>query len=51
MTVLGVAHYLRCSPITIHRLLRERAIPGFRVGDWRFRRSAIDLRPPAYPNR
>jgi len=40
MTVKEVARYLNCHPYTVHRLLRQRAIPSFRVGGgWRLRRS------------
>jgi excisionase family DNA binding protein len=43
LTVPMLAEYLLCHPSTIYRLLKNRRIPGFRVGsDWRFRRSAID---------
>ena len=43
MTVPMLAEYLLCHPSTIYRLLKNKRIPGFRVGsDWRFRRSAID---------
>ncbi len=42
MTLRDVARYLHCEPVTIYRLLRKRAIPGIRVGDWRFRRLDID---------
>ena len=43
MTVRSLALYLRCTPSTVYRLLRERKIPAFRLGsDWRFFRSAID---------
>lgn len=43
MTVQEVAEYLDCHPYTVHRLLRQHEIPGFRLGgDWRLRRSDID---------
>jgi excisionase family DNA binding protein len=43
LTVPMLAEYLLCHPSTIYRLLKNKRIPGFRVGsDWRFRRSAID---------
>jgi excisionase family DNA binding protein len=43
LTVPMLAEYLLCHPSTIYRLLKNRRIPGFRVGsDWRFRKSAID---------
>jgi excisionase family DNA binding protein len=38
MTLCDVAHYLHCEQVTIYRLLSKRAIPGIRVGYWRFRR-------------
>jgi excisionase family DNA binding protein len=43
MTVRGAADYLHCTYFTILRLLRKRAIPGFRLGgEWRFTRSDVD---------
>jgi excisionase family DNA binding protein len=43
LTVPMLAEYLLSHPSTIYRLLKNKRIPGFRVGsDWRFRRSAID---------
>jgi excisionase family DNA binding protein len=43
LTVPMLAEYLLCHPSTIYRLLKNKRIPGFRVGsDWRFRKSAID---------
>jgi len=43
MTVEQVASYLHCSPTTIYRLLKKKAIPAFRLGsDWRFNRESID---------
>jgi excisionase family DNA binding protein len=43
MTVASLALYLRCSPASIYRLLKEKQIPAFKLGsDWRFSRSAID---------
>ena len=43
MTMQEVADYLHCHYTTIHRLLRQRAIPAFRLGsDWRLRRSDVD---------
>ena len=37
MDLHEVAAYLRVHETTIHRLLKKRAIPAFRVGrDWRF---------------
>jgi excisionase family DNA binding protein len=43
MTVGDVAAYLNCHYSTVYRLLRNRGIPGFRLGgDWRFRREDLD---------
>ena len=43
LTVPMLAEYLLCHPSTIYRLLKNKQIPGFRIGsDWRFRRSVID---------
>ena len=43
MTVADLAEYLRCSPTTIYRMLRNQSVPAFKMGsDWRFNRSSID---------
>jgi excisionase family DNA binding protein len=43
MTVPELAEFLRVNPATIYRLLRDKRIPGFRVGsEWRFDREAIE---------
>lgn len=43
MTVSMLADYLRCHPSTIYRLLRQKRLPGFKIGsDWRFKKSVID---------
>jgi excisionase family DNA binding protein len=43
MTVGMLADYLRCHPSTIYRLLRQKRLPGFKIGsDWRFKKSVID---------
>jgi excisionase family DNA binding protein len=43
LTITELSVHLRVHPTTIYRLLRERRIPGFRVGSaWRFNRSAIE---------
>ena len=43
MTVLQVAEYLVVNPETIYLLLKNRRIPGLRLGSiWRFRRSDIE---------
>ena len=43
MTVREVCAYLRVSRATIYRLLKEKQIPAFRLGnDWRFNIEQID---------
>lgn len=43
MTIKDLAHFLQCHQSTIYRLLRKRAIPGFKIGsDWRFYRDTIE---------
>jgi excisionase family DNA binding protein len=43
MTMSEVCGYLRVHPSTIYRLLKNKELPGFRVGaDWPFRREEID---------
>jgi excisionase family DNA binding protein len=43
LTVHNVAEHLRVHPSTIYRLLKNKQLPGFRVGsDWRFDRKEID---------
>jgi excisionase family DNA binding protein len=42
MTVAEVADYLRVSPSTIYRLLKNGELRGFKVGDWRFNRQTLD---------
>ena len=42
-TVQELSEHLRVHPTTIFRLLRERKLPGFRVGaNWRFHFAAIE---------
>jgi excisionase family DNA binding protein len=42
-TLRELAAYLKVNPRTIHRLLSEGGLPGFRVGHaWRFRRESVD---------
>jgi excisionase family DNA binding protein len=42
MTVQEVAEFLKLSKITVYKLVKKGAIPGFRVGNsWRFRREDI----------
>jgi excisionase family DNA binding protein len=42
MTVPEVAAYLRIHPSTVYRMLRNKQLPGFRLGDWRFNVEQID---------
>jgi excisionase family DNA binding protein len=43
LTVDQVARYLRVDKFTIYRLVTQRKIPAFRVGNqWRFKRAMID---------
>ena len=43
ITVGELASTLRCHPATIYRLVKQKKLPGFRVGfDWRFSRQAIE---------
>jgi excisionase family DNA binding protein len=43
MTVEELASKLRCHSATIYRLIKQRKIPGFKVGaDWRFSNQTID---------
>jgi excisionase family DNA binding protein len=43
MTVAELAQYLQLHPSTVHRLLRERRIPAFKVGsNWRFNKEVIE---------
>jgi excisionase family DNA binding protein len=43
LTVLEVADYLRVHPSTVYRLLKNRQLPGFKMGsDWRFNLESID---------
>jgi excisionase family DNA binding protein len=43
LTVTMLAHYLRCHPSTVYRLLKNKKIPAFRIGsDWRFQKSVIE---------
>ena len=43
MNIIQVADYLHTHPSTIYRLLKNRKIPGFRLGsDWRFRRADLE---------
>jgi excisionase family DNA binding protein len=43
LTVSTLAEYLHCHPGTIYRMLRDKSIPGFKLGGgWRFKRSTIE---------
>jgi excisionase family DNA binding protein len=43
LTVSEVSEYLNIHRTTVYRLLRERRLPGFRIGsDWRFSVEAIE---------
>jgi excisionase family DNA binding protein len=43
LTVPELSEYLHIHKTTIYRMLRERKLPGFRVGsDWRFSLESIE---------
>jgi excisionase family DNA binding protein len=43
LTVSEVSEYLNIHRTTVYRLLRERRLPGFRIGsDWRFSVEALE---------
>ena len=43
MTIPEVSKYLKVSPTTIHRELKNSDLPAFKIGRaWRFSREAID---------
>ena len=43
MTVRDVAKYLKVSPATVYKRVKEKKIPCHRIGRlWRFRREEID---------
>jgi excisionase family DNA binding protein len=43
MTLQDVADYLHCHTSTVYRLLKEREVPGFKMGrGWRFLKSDVD---------
>jgi excisionase family DNA binding protein len=43
MIIASLAHYLNCHQGTVYRLLKNKRIPGFKLGgNWRFSRSVID---------
>jgi excisionase family DNA binding protein len=43
MTVKDLSEYLRVHPSTVYKMLRQGALPAFRIGaDWRFNADMID---------
>ena len=43
LTTEQVAHYLKVDKFTIYRLVTQKKIPAFKVGNqWRFKRAMID---------
>ncbi len=43
MTIKQVAKYLKISPRTVYKLVKEGAIPSFKIMNmWRFEQSKID---------
>ena len=43
LTTVQVARYLKVDKFTVYRLVSQKKIPAFRVGNqWRFKRSMID---------
>jgi len=43
LTTTQVARYLKVDKFTVYRLVSQKKIPAFRVGNqWRFRKSMID---------
>ncbi|HSE85122.1 MAG TPA: helix-turn-helix domain-containing protein [Candidatus Binatia bacterium] len=43
LTIEQVAHYLSVDKFTVYRLVNQKKIPAFRVGNqWRFKRAVID---------
>lgn len=43
LTTEQVAHYLKVDKFTVYRLVAQRKIPAFKVGNqWRFKRNMID---------
>ncbi len=44
LTVEQVAQYLRVDKFTIYRLVAQRKLPAFKVGNqWRFKRSMLEV--------
>lgn len=43
LTVIQIAKYLRVDKFTIYRLVSEKKIPAFKVGNqWRFKKRLVD---------
>ncbi|MBI4680915.1 MAG: helix-turn-helix domain-containing protein [Nitrospirae bacterium] len=43
LTLKGVAEYLKVDERTVHRMLKSRQLPAFKVrNQWRFKKEAID---------
>jgi excisionase family DNA binding protein len=43
LTVEQVAEYLNVDKFTVYRLLADKKLPGFKVGNqWRFKRSMVE---------
>ena len=43
LTVAETCRYLKVTPRTLYRYLKDRAIPGFKLGkEWRFLRSDLE---------
>lgn len=43
LTTDQVAHYLKVDKFTVYRLVAQKKIPAFKVGNqWRFKRNMID---------
>jgi excisionase family DNA binding protein len=43
LNVREVAEYLRMSETKVYQLVKERRLPGFRIGkSWRFRKDLLD---------
>ncbi|MPZ76452.1 MAG: helix-turn-helix domain-containing protein [Deltaproteobacteria bacterium] len=43
LTIEQVAKYLKVDKFTVYRLVNQKKLPGFKVGNqWRFKRKIID---------
>jgi excisionase family DNA binding protein len=43
LTLEELAEYLKVSPWTIYRFVRERNLPSYKIGgQWRFRKEQVD---------